>query len=77
MIWRGLLLCVGMRESDDDPGPSTDGPDYVQDPHRYNGPRIKSAKGGKEMDSVVESIKELRQSLATNAMQQNLSPTTG
>ncbi|XP_052705976.1 uncharacterized protein LOC128181564 isoform X1 [Crassostrea angulata] len=68
----------GMRESDDDPGPSTEGPDYLQDPHHHNGPRVKSAKGGKEMDSVVESIKELRQSLANNAMQQNhLSPTTG
>lgn len=69
---------MGMRESDDDPGPSTEGPDYLQDPHHHNGPRVKSAKGGKEMDSVVESIKELRQSLANNAMQQNhLSPTTG
>eukprot|EP00105_Crassostrea_gigas_P042541 XP_019926689.1 PREDICTED: uncharacterized protein LOC105337506 isoform X4 [Crassostrea gigas] len=69
---------IGMRESDDDPGPSTEGPDYLQDPHHHNGPRVKSAKGGKEMDSVVESIKELRQSLANNAMQQNhLSPTTG
>jgi hypothetical protein len=66
-----------MRESDDDPVHQTEGPDYVQDPHHQTGPRVKSAKGGREMDSVVESIKELRQSLATNAMQQNLSPTTG
>ncbi|XP_055996459.1 cytosolic carboxypeptidase 2-like isoform X25 [Ostrea edulis] len=68
---------MGMRESDDDPAHQTEGPDYLQDPHQHTGPRVKSAKGGKEMDSVVESIKELRQSLANNAIQQNLSPTTG
>lgn len=77
-LLKQTLSPIGMRESDDDPGPSTEGPDYLQDPHHHNGPRVKSAKGGKEMDSVVESIKELRQSLANNAMQQNhLSPTTG
>ncbi|XP_062596008.1 uncharacterized protein LOC134257410 [Saccostrea cucullata] len=68
----------GMRESDDDASQTKEGPDYLQDPHHHGGPRVKSAKGGKDIDSMVESIKELRQSLANNAMQQNhLSPTTG
>ncbi|XP_061174704.1 uncharacterized protein LOC133183807 isoform X2 [Saccostrea echinata] len=68
---------MGMRESDDDASQTKEGPDYIQDPHHHGGPRVKSAKGGKDLDSMVESIKELRQSLANNAMQQNLSPTTG
>ena len=68
-----------MRESDDDPIPGSEGPDYVTDPHKRTGPRVKSAKKGKDMDHAIESIKELRQSLANNAIlqPQNLSPTTG
>ncbi|XP_033752489.1 uncharacterized protein LOC117336185 isoform X9 [Pecten maximus] len=66
-----------MRESDEDHGPGIEGPDYVTDPHSHKEPRVKSAQSTEEVDSAIESIKELRQSLATTAIQQNLSPTAG
>lgn len=60
-----------MREFDDDLGLLIEGLDYFQDFYYYNGFRVKLVKGGKEMDSVVESIKELRQLFVNNVMQQN------
>ncbi|XP_021353361.1 cytosolic carboxypeptidase 2-like isoform X26 [Mizuhopecten yessoensis] len=68
---------MGMRESDEDHGAGIEGPDYVTDPHTRKEPRVKSAQSTEEVDSAIESIKELRQSLATTAIQQNLSPTAG
>lgn len=68
---------MGMRESDEDRGPGIEGPDYVTDPHSHKEPRVKSAQSTEEVDSAIESIKELRQSLASTAIQQNLSPTAG
>lgn len=66
---------IGMHESEEEP--VVEGPDYVTDPHTRKEPRVKSAKCTEEVDSAIESIKELRQSLATTAIQQNLSPTAG
>ncbi|WAR02838.1 CBPC2-like protein [Mya arenaria] len=56
-----------------------EGPDYVQDPHLHRPPRVKSARtGGEDMNSAIQSIKDLRQSLATSAASNtNLSPTAG
>ncbi|KAK3103578.1 hypothetical protein FSP39_020320 [Pinctada imbricata] len=67
-----------MHESDEEHVTGNEGANYLVDPHKYQGPRVKSAKKGKDMDKAIESIKELRQSLANNAIQQQtLSPTTG
>ncbi|KAK3593957.1 hypothetical protein CHS0354_040690 [Potamilus streckersoni] len=53
------------------------GPDYVKDPHASRQPRVKSAKGAEETNSAIQSILELKKSLASSALQSNLSPTTG
>lgn len=55
-----------------------EGTDYVQNPHSHRPPRVKSAKhGGEEINSAIQSIKDLRQSLASSAVNSNLSPTAG
>ena len=55
-----------------------DGTDYVKNPHKNRPPRVKSAKhGGEEINSAIQSIKDLRQSLASSAVNSNLSPTAG
>lgn len=79
-----VLLVPGMRDSDTEEGDTNysalrrEGTDYVQDPHRNRPPRVKSAKhGGEEMNSAIQSIKDLRQSLASSAVNSNLTPTAG
>ena len=65
-------------EGEEESGRVQEGPDYVQDPHSHRPPRVKSAKaGGEEMNSAIQSIKDLRQSLASTAANSNLSPTAG
>jgi hypothetical protein len=66
-----------MHDSDDEET-KREGPDYVQDPHSHRPPRVKSAKaGGEEINSAIQSIKDLRQSLTLSAANTNLSPTAG
>lgn len=79
-----VVLVPGMRDSDTEEGDTNysalrrEGTDYVQDPHRHRPPRVKSAKhGGEEMNSAIQSIKDLRQSLASSAVNSNLTPTAG
>ncbi|CAG2184755.1 AGBL2_3 [Mytilus edulis] len=68
----------GMREREETHPLSVSHPDYLINPHNRTGKtRVQSAKGEKDVDNAVESIRELRQSLVSNATQQNLSPTTG
>ncbi|XP_053384365.1 uncharacterized protein LOC123536146 isoform X9 [Mercenaria mercenaria] len=68
---------MGMHDSDDEET-KREGPDYVQDPHSHRPPRVKSAKaGGEEINSAIQSIKDLRQSLTLSAANTNLSPTAG
>ncbi|XP_071120375.1 uncharacterized protein [Mytilus edulis] len=68
----------GMREREETHPLSVSHPDYLINPHNRAGKtRVQSAKGEKDVDNAVESIRELRQSLVSNATQQNLSPTTG
>ncbi|KAL3841900.1 hypothetical protein ACJMK2_019991 [Sinanodonta woodiana] len=70
-----------MRDSDEEEeeeeGRRAKGPDYVTDPHASRQPRVKSAKGAEETNSAIQSILELKKSLASSALQSNLSPTTG
>ncbi|XP_052797668.1 uncharacterized protein LOC128229851 isoform X5 [Mya arenaria] len=71
---------MGMHDSEEEEELETrEGPDYVQDPHLHRPPRVKSARtGGEDMNSAIQSIKDLRQSLATSAASNtNLSPTAG
>ena len=68
---------TGMRDSDEEKPQVLEGPDYLVDPHSHKGPRVKSAKVQEDVDTTMESIKELRQSLASNAVQQNFNPPTG
>ncbi|CAC5414449.1 AGBL2_3 [Mytilus coruscus] len=69
---------MGMREREETHPLSVSHPDYLINPHNRTGKtRVQSAKGEKDVDNAVESIRELRQSLVSNATQQNLSPTTG
>ncbi|XP_071120382.1 cytosolic carboxypeptidase 2-like isoform X11 [Mytilus edulis] len=69
---------MGMREREETHPLSVSHPDYLINPHNRAGKtRVQSAKGEKDVDNAVESIRELRQSLVSNATQQNLSPTTG
>lgn len=67
-----------MHDSDDDDLGQEKRPDYVKDPHTHKPPRVSSAKGGgEEMNSAIQSIKDLRQSLVSTASNSNLSPTAG
>lgn len=69
-----------MHDSDDEEGygQKEERPDYVKDPHPHKPPRVSSAKGGgEEMNSAIQSIKDLRQSLVSTASNSNLSPTAG
>ena len=67
-----------MREREENHPPSMSHPDYLVNPHSRPGKaRVQSAKGEKDVDNAIESIRELKQSLVSNATQQNLSPTTG
>ena len=70
-----------MHDSDDEEGELSskqERPDFVKDPHTHNPPRVSSAKsGGEEMNSAIQSIKDLRQSLVSTASNSNLSPTAG
>lgn len=73
-----FVQIVGMREREETHPLSVSHPDYLINPHNRAGKtRVQSAKGEKDVDNAVESIRELRQSLVSNATQQNLSPTTG
>lgn len=74
----------GMHDSDEEnendtyPTVQRQGTDYVQDPHSHRPPRVKSAqRGGEEINSAIQSIKDLRQSLASSAVNTNLTPTAG
>ena len=67
-----------MREREENHALSISHPDYLVNPHSRTGKaRVQSAKGEKDVDNAIESIRELKQSLVSNATQQNLSPTTG
>ena len=72
-----LHILPAMHDSEDDDGQQAR-PDYVKDPHSHQPPRVSSAKGGgEEMNSAIQSIKDLRQSLVSTASNSNLSPTAG
>ena len=67
-----------MRDRGDSNPLSASHPNYLVNPHGRTGKsRVQSAKNEKDVDSAIESIRELRQSLVSNATQQKLSPTTG
>ena len=72
------MTISAMHDSDDeDEGTKQERPDFVKNPHAHNPPRVSSAKSGEEMNSAIQSIKDLRQSLVSTATNSNLSPTAG
>ena len=69
---------TGMHDSEEEEySGKPEGPDYVRDPHSHRPQRVKSAKDKGEINSAIQSIRDLRQSLASSAVNSNLSPTAG
>lgn len=77
-----FFLVVGMHEEEEQEKtaaspPVIEHPDYLKDPHSHKGTHVKSVCSNKEDTSAIDSIRELRKSLAASAVQKKLSPTTG
>jgi len=73
------LFHSGMHDSEEEKElEAREGPDYVTDPHTHRPPRVKSARpSGENINSAIQSIKDLKQSLASSAANSNLTPTAG